>query len=338
MKFENVYMKKLIVSPAPHAHSKENTQRLMLDVIIALLPAYLASVYFFGLGALNVAVTAVLSCVFVEYAIGKWIMKKPSTIKDCSAILTGLLLAMNVPSSAPWWIMFLGAVFAIGVTKMTFGGLGQNPFNPALAGRVFLLISFPVQMTNWPLPKSFATLDAVTGATPLGLMKEGLAKGLTVEQIMDTADFSYWELLYGNIGGTAGEISSIALLLGFVYLLSRRVIRLHIPLSIFTSIVLFSGILWMINPARHADPLFHLLTGGVLLGAVFMATDYVTSPMHPRAMIIFGAGIGIITILIRVFGAYPEGISFAIIIMNAAVPLMNKYMKPKRYGEEIKHG
>ena len=331
-------MKKLIVSPAPHVYSKDNTQRMMLDVIIALLPAYLVSVYFFGLGALNVAVVSILSCVVVEYAIEKWIMKKPPNIKDCSAVLTGLLLAMNVPSSAPWWMMFIGAVVAIGIAKMSFGGLGQNPFNPALVGRVFLLISFPVQMTTWPLPKSAVTLDAITGATPLGVMKEGLARGLTVDQIMESADFSYLELLFGRIGGSVGEVSAIALLIGFAYLLFRRVIRPHIPLAIFSAIIVFAGILRLVDPSQYVDPLFHLLTGGILLGAIFMATDYVTSPMNPRSMIIFGIGIGVITIIIRVFGSYPEGISFAILIMNATVPLLNKYIKPKRYGEEVKHG
>ncbi len=331
-------MKKLIVSPAPHAHSKENTRRLMLDVVIALLPAYLVSVYFFGLGALKVAAVSIISCVLLEFAIGKWMVKKPPTVKDFSAVVTGLLLAMNLPSSAPWWIVFIGAVVAIGIAKMSFGGLGQNPFNPALVGRVFLLISFPVQMTHWPLPQSFATADAITGATPLAVMKAGLAKGMTVDQIMQSADFSYMQLLFGKIGGSVGEVSAIALLIGFAYLLFRHVIRPHIPMAIFGTIAVFSGILWLINPAHFVDPLFHLLTGGVMLGAIFMATDYVTSPMNPRAMIVFGVGIGIITVLIRVFGSYPEGISFAILIMNATVPLLNKYIKPKRYGEEVKHG
>lgn len=335
-------MKKLIVSPAPHIHSKDNTQRLMLDVIIALLPAYLVSVYFFGLGALSVAAVAIISCVLLEYAIERWIMKRSSTVNDLSAVVTGLLLAMNLPSNIPWWIVFIGAVVAIGIAKMTFGGLGQNVFNPALVGRVFLLISFPVQMTTWPRPVAlWSGVDAATGATPLAIIKEGLAKGDTVEQIMhssDFADFSYWHLLFGKIGGSLGEISAVALLLGFAYLLIRRVIRPHIPLSIFATIIIFGGILWLINPQRFIDPLFHLLTGGVMLGAVFMATDYVTSPMNVKAMVIYGVGIGLLTMLIRIFGSYPEGISFAILIMNATVPLLNQYIKPKRYGEEVKHG
>jgi electron transport complex protein RnfD len=227
---------------------------------------------------------------------------------------------------------------------MSFGGLGQNVFNPALVGRVFLLISFPVQMTNWPVPRPealWSNIDAATGATPLAIIKEGLANGNTVEQIMQSSemvDFSYWHLLFGKIGGSLGEISALALLLGFAYLLIRRVIRPHIPLSIFGIIIVFGGILWLCDSQHYIDPLFHLLTGGVMLGAVFMATDYVTSPMNPKAMVIYGAGIGLLTMLIRVFGSYPEGISFAILIMNATVPLLNQYIKPKRYGEEVKHG
>lgn len=331
-------MRKLIVSPAPHAHSTDTTQRLMRDVIIALLPAFAVSVYFFGGGALFVAAVSVGSCVGIEFAIQKWVMRTKPQIGDLSSVVTGLLLAMNLPSTAPWWLVLIGSVVAIGIAKMSFGGLGKNPFNPALVGRVFLLISFPVQMTKWVLPRHFATTDAVTGATPLGILKEGLAKGLSVDQIFSDSHFSYWEMLFGRIGGSAGEVSALALLLGFGYLLFRHVIRPHIPLAIFITIFLFEGILWLINPARFADPLFHLLTGGVMLGAIFMATDYVTSPMNPRGMIIFGVGIGLLTILIRVFGSYPEGISFAILIMNATVPLINKYIKPKRYGEVVKNG
>jgi len=332
-------MNKLVISPAPHAHSKDNTQRLMLDVIIALMPAYLMSVYFFGLGALTTAAVAVVSCVLLEYGIQRWLMKKKSTVTDLSAVLTGLLLAMNLPSSIPWWIVVIGAVVAIGVAKMSFGGLGYNLFNPALVGRVFLLISFPVQMTHWPPPTGWAAnVDAVSGATPLAIIREGLAKGESIQQIMSIHDMSYWHMLFGEMGGSAGEVSAMALLLGFAYLLFRRVIRPHIPLAIFAGILVLGGILWLADPKHYVDPLFHLLTGGVLLGAIYMATDYVTSPMNPRGMIIYGVGIGLITVLIREFGAYPEGISFAILMMNALVPLLNKYIKPKRYGEEVKHG
>jgi len=331
-------MKKLIVSPAPHAHSSDTTQRLMRDVIIALLPAFAVSVYFFGWGALLVAAVSIASCVTLEYAIQKWLMRTSPQIADLSAVVTGLLLAMNLPAGVPWWVVLIGSVVAIGIAKMSFGGLGKNPFNPALTARVFLLISFPVQMTTWALPHPFATPDAITGATPLAILKENLANGLTMSQIAEKFDFTYWQLLFGDIGGSAGETSALALLAGFVYLLCRRVIRPHIPLAVLGTMAAFSGILYLANPEHFANPLFHLLTGGALLGAVFMATDYVTSPMNPRGMLIFGAGIGLLTILIRTFGSYPEGISFAVLIMNATVPLLNKYVKPKRYGKEVKHG
>jgi electron transport complex protein RnfD len=220
---------------------------------------------------------------------------------------------------------------------MSFGGLGNNPFNPAILGRVFLLISFPVQMTSWPLPiaSRMAYIDAVTGATPLAIVKEGLRAGKPMSQIADQIP-SHMELFMGAMGGSLGEIAAFALLIGFGWMLFKKVITWHIPVSIFATILVFTGILWMINPQTNADPIFHLLTGGVMLGAIFMATDYVTSPMHPKGMWVFGIGIGAITVLIRVWGAYPEGISFAILIMNAFVPLINRYIKPSRFGEEVK--
>ena len=330
-------MKKLLVSPSPHIHGKENTRNLMRDVVIALLPTVAVSIYCFGLSALKLALVGVLACVAVEYIIAKYMLKTKVTICDYSAVITGLLLALNVPINTPWWGLVIGSIVAIGVAKMTFGGLGQNLFNPALVGRVFLLISFPVIMTDWSTPEStfgFA-FDGVSGATPLGIVKEGLAQGMTLSQIYAEHNFSYSQMLFTRIG-SAGEISAIALLLGFVYLLVRRVIRPHITLSIWGTVIVFSGILWLCNPEQFTDPIFNLLTGGMLLGSIFMATDYVTSPMEPKGMIIFGVGIGIITILIREFGAYPEGISFAILIMNATVPLINMFCKPKRFGKEAK--
>ena len=259
------------------------------------------------------------------------------TIGDYSAVITGILLALNVPANAPWWIMVVGAIVAIGVAKMSFGGLGQNLFNPALVGRVFLLISFPVIITDWHNPGSFlgGEIDAISGATPLGIVKEGLAKGIPLSEIYAENNFSYSQMLFTRLG-SSGEISSIALLLGFIYLLVRRVIKPHIPLAIFASIFVFQGILWLVNPEHFTDPVFNILTGGILLGAIFMATDYVTSPMSPKGMIVFGVGIGVLTMLIRQFGAYPEGISFAILIMNATVPLLNMYFKPKRFGRAVK--
>ena len=327
-------MKKLLVSPSPHIHGKENTRNLMRDVVIALLPTVAVSIYCFGLSALKLALVGVLACVAVEYVIAKFMLKTKVTICDYSAVITGLLLALNVPINTPWWVVVIGSIVAIGVAKMTFGGLGQNLFNPALVGRVFLLVSFPVIMTDWSVPAD-NLFDNVSGATPLGIVKEGLAQGMTLSQIYEANNFSYTQMLFTRIG-SAGEISAIALLLGFVYLLVRRVIRPHITLSIWGTVFVFSGILWLCNPEQFTDPVFNLLTGGMLLGSIFMATDYVTSPMEPKGMIIFGIGIGIITILIREFGAYPEGISFAILIMNATVPLINMFCKPKRFGKEAK--
>ena len=269
---------------------------------------------------------SVASCVLLEYLITKYLLKKTCTVGDYSAVVTGVLLALNLPATTPWWIVFIGAVVAVGVAKMTFGGLGQNLFNPAIVGRVFLLISFPAQMTDWTRPQGFigGGLDALSGATPLGLAKEG---GVAAIEGLD-----YMNMLFVNIGGSAGELSAIAILAGFVYLLARKVIKPYITLSILATVAVFSGIFWLINPAEYTDPLFNLLTGGVLLGSVFMATDYVTSPMSNVGGIIFGVGIGIITMLIRYFGAYPEGMSFAILIMNSVVPLINKWCHAKKYG------
>ncbi|MBQ3175707.1 MAG: RnfABCDGE type electron transport complex subunit D [Bacteroidales bacterium] len=331
-------MKKLLVSPSPHIHGKENTRNLMRDVIIALLPAVAVSIYYFGFSAIKLVLVGVISCMLVEFLIQKFLLKGKCTICDYSAALTGVLLALNLPPNSPWWLMVIGAIVAIGVAKMTFGGLGQNLFNPALVGRVFLLVSFPVLMTDWTAPASFfgASLDAASGATPLALVKEAVAAGTPVSEIFaQNPSLSYSQLLFARVG-SAGEVSAIALLLGFVYLLVRRVIKPHITLSIWATVFVFSGILWLCNPDQFTDPIFNLLTGGMLLGSIFMATDYVTSPMSEKGMIIFGVGIGVITILIREFGAYPEGISFAILIMNATVPLINMYVKPKRFAKEAK--
>ena len=330
---------KLHISPSPHVFSKETTQKLMLGVIIALIPSLIASVYYFGWGAVIVTLTSVLSCLAFEYLIQKYLIKGPVTITDGSAVVTGLLLAFNVPSNLPIGIIIIGSLVSIGVAKMTFGGLGNNPFNPALVGRVFLLISFPVQMTSWPVPSGFSSgyADAVTGATPLGILKEGLKNGDQVSNLMDSIP-THMQMFYGHMGGSMGEIAALALIIGFAYLLIRGIITWHIPVSVIITVFVSTGILWLVNPEKYADPVFHILTGGLLLGAIFMATDYVTSPMIPKAMLIYGAGIGIITVVIRVFGAYPEGVSFAILIMNAFVPLMNSYMKPKRFGKEVKHG
>jgi len=311
----------------------------MFGVVIALAPALAASVYFFGTGAIIVTLVSVLACVATEYLIQKFILKTKPSVSDGSAVVTGLLLAFNVPSNLPVYIIIIGAIISIGVAKMTFGGLGSNPFNPALVGRVFLLISFPVQMTSWPVPTGFKTgyLDAVTGATPLGIMSEGIKNGETVTALMEKVP-SHMQLFYGYMGGSMGEIAAVALILGGLYMIYRKIITWHIPVSILLTVAIFTGILWGVDPTKYADPLFHLLTGGIMLGAIFMATDYVTSPMTAKGMIIYGIGIGVITVLIRTWGAYPEGVSFAILIMNAFVPLLNMYIKPKRFGKEVKHG
>jgi Na+-translocating ferredoxin:NAD+ oxidoreductase subunit D len=329
----------LNVSLSPHIHSKDTTRKLMKGVVIALLPAFLASVYYFGWGAVIVTITSITSCIFFEYLIQKFIFKTTPSISDGSALVTGLLIAFNVPSNLPVFIIIIGSLVSIGIAKMTFGGLGNNPFNPALVGRVFMLISFPVQMTSWPVPSGFQTsyTDAVTGATPLGIVKEGLKDGDALPQLFDQIP-SHMQMFYGHMGGSMGEVAAIALILGLIYLLWKRIITWHIPVSVIATVAIFTGILWIINPDKNADPMFHILTGGLLLGAIFMATDYVTSLMSHCGMIIFGIGIGLLTVTIRVWGAYPEGVSFAILIMNAFVPLINAYIKPKVFGKEVKNG
>lgn len=325
-------MSEFIISPAPHIHGRDSVVKNMRNVIIALVPAYLCSIVFFGVGALVVSAVSIISCVLFEYLIQVYVLKKPNSVGDLSAALTGLLLAMNLPSNLPWWMVVIGAFIAIGVGKMCFGGLGCNPFNPALVGRVFLLLSFPAAMTTWPLPKLLPATytDAETGATVLSLIKEGAladaASGATVKLP------TYTDMLLGNMGGSMGEISAIALLLGFIFLLATRTITWHIPVSILATVAIFGGILYLADPSAYMDPLTQLLSGGMLLGAIFMATDYVTSPMTKRGQIIYGIGIGIICVVIRCFGSYPEGMSFAILIMNAVTPLINYYVKPKRFG------
>jgi len=328
----------LTVSPSPHVHHQQSTRQIMFGVVLALLPALGFSVYVFGLPALFVTTFSIMACMFFEWVIAKYLLKREANIMDGSAILTGILLAFNVPSNLPWYIIIIGALVAIGIGKMSFGGLGNNPFNPALVGRVFLLISFPVAMTSWPEPMQdrLSLVDASTGATPLGILKEGLDQGQTVSQISDQLP-AYSDFFWGLQSGSLGEMSAFALLLGLLFMLYKRIVTWHVPVSLIGSMLVFAGILWLINPELYINPLFHILTGGALLGAFYMATDYVTSPMHPRGMLIFGVGIGLITILIRVFGGYPEGISFAILIMNGFVPLINRYVKPKRFGV-VKNG
>ncbi|MBT34185.1 MAG: Na+-transporting NADH:ubiquinone oxidoreductase subunit D [Thalassobius sp.] len=324
--------KLLTVAPSPHVHQEQTVKKIMYGVIIAMLPALLVSVYVFGISALYVSAVAVASCIVFEYAIQKYLLKETPDVSDGSAIITGLLLAFNVPSNLPWYIIVIGSLVAIGIGKMSFGGLGGNPFNPALVGRVFLLISFPVQMTSWPLAtNAFFEIDGVTGATLLGAVKEGLKNGESVQTLMENAP-TYTQMLLGYQGGSLGEISTIAILLGFGWMLYKKIITWHTTVSMLVSVALFSGIFWLVNPDMYLNPMVHLLTGGVMLGAVFMATDYVTSPVTHKGQILFGVGIGLITVLIRCFGSYPEGVSFAILIMNAFVPMIDKYVKPHRFG------
>lgn len=319
------------ISPSPHVHSGESVNKIMYGVILALAPAFVWSVVMFGLDSVRVTLLAVAACMAFEFLIQKYILQKTPQITDGSAALTGVLLAFNVPSSIPSWMLIVGALVSIGIAKMPYGGLGNNPFNPALVGRVFMLISFPVQMTSWPAVGA-SGVDAVTTATPLAILKEGVKNGQPVVEIFKNLPTNA-DLFLGNMSGSLGEISVLALLIGGIFMLVRKIITWHIPVSVLLSAAVFSGIFWLINPAQHADPVFQLMTGGLVLGAFFMATDMVTSPMNPWAQLIFGAGVGILTILIRVWGAYPEGVSFAILIMNALVPLLNRFVKPKRFGE-----
>lgn len=322
---------KLVISLSPHVHNTDSVQKNMYGVLIALIPALLVSFYTFGLGAVVVTLTSVAACLFFEWSITKFILKRDRlTIADGSAVLTGILLAFNLPSNFPLWMIIVGSLVAIGIGKMTFGGLGCNPFNPALVGRVFLLISFPVQMTSWPEIGQIANYtDASTGATPLALMKAAVHGDVSaLGKLPDTLS-----LFLGNNPGCIGEISSVALLLGLGYMLWRKIITWHIPLSIIATVFVFSGLMHLSHPEMYASPFVHLFTGGLMLGAIFMATDYVTSPMTHKGMIIYGVAIGFLTVVIRLFGAYPEGMSFAILIMNAFTPLINTYCKPKRFGE-----
>ena len=324
-------MSNLIISPSPHIHSKDSTKSLMRDVVIALIPAVICSVVFYGWQELLVLGVSVASCVLLEWAITKFLMKAPCTVGDFSAVITGILLALNLPYTTPWWVVFIGAVVAIGVAKMTFGGIGQNIWNPALVGRVFLLVSFHTYMTTWGAPAG--VVDAVSGPTPLGAIQEGLLKGGASVQDL-TAAYDYKSLLFANLGGSAGEVCALALLAGFVYLCCRKVIKPWITLSIFATVALTALVFNLANPARFTGPLFNLLTGGLVLGACFMATDYVTSPMSLWGGVIFGVGIGFLTMMIRYFGAYPEGVSFAILIMNSVVPLLNRWFHQKKFGRK----
>lgn len=329
-------MNMFTISGSPHVHGDESVKKIMYAVVYAMVPAMLVSIYFFGLDAVRVLLISVLACLFFEWVIQKYLIKGPVTINDGSAVVAGILLAFNIPANIPAWMLIIGALVTIGVAKMSFGGLGKNPFNPALVGRVFMLISFPVQMTSWPVAKPlFAPqlTDAITGPTALGLLKEGVGAGKTIEQIMSDPQMpDYMDQLTGSMSGSLGEMSAIALILGGIYMVIRKIINWQLPVSIILTVFVFAGIFHLIDPQHYINPTFHLLTGGLMLGAIYMATDMVSSPMNMTGKIIYGVGIGLITIIIRLWGAYPEGISFAILIMNAFTPLINTAFKPKRFG------
>jgi len=322
--------RQFILSSSPHIHSGESTPRIMYSVAAALAPAIATGVYLFGLRALWVVILSVAAGLATE-AGAQRVMGREVTISDGSALVTGILLALNLPPTVPWWVVIVGSAIAIVIGKQIYGGLGYNPFNPALVARVILLISFPVQMTTWlkPSPLFSGAVDAVTTATPLGAMKthlmvKGSLEGFTMGEL--------WNPFIGNIGGCIGETSVIALLIGAGFLLYRGYITWHIPVTFIGTVFVLSGLFWAINPDQYITPLFHVVTGGLVLGAFYMATDMVTSPLTDRGMMLFGMGCGAITIVIRLFGGYPEGVSYSILLMNAATPLIDRYFKPKTFG------
>ena len=322
-------MNNYLISGSPHVHGGESTKKIMYSVIIALMPAFLFSIYYFGFNAVRVTLIAVAACVLTEWLIQKFLIKGECTIDDGSAIITGMLLAFNLPSNIPAWMIIVGSIVAIGIGKMSFGGLGNNPFNPALVGRVFMLISFPVAMTTWPAPQPLfgSQIDGFSGATLLGYVKEGLSKGVSASELT----------IYENIepmiySGSLGEIGSIAIIIGGLFLIFRKVIDWQTPVIIIATAGIIATVCWLIDPTQFVHPMIHIFGGGMMLGAFFMATDMATSPMTMKGKIVFAIGIGALTIIIRLWGAYPEGMSFAILIMNAFVPLINKVCKPTRFG------
>lgn len=328
-------MGQLIVSLSPHTHGKDSIERNMYGVIVALLPALIVSFLYFGLGSVVVTLTSVASCMFFEWAITKYMLKQEPSLLDGSAAVTGLLLGMNLPSNLPLWIIIIGALVAIGVAKMSFGGLGHNPFNPALVGRCFLLVSFPAQMTSWPVIGELTNYtDATTGATPLSVMKEAIKNSdpSVLEKLPDAVTLLLGNPANGAGAGTLGEVCALALIAGLCFMLWRKIITWHIPVSIIATVFVFSALLHAANPV-YANPVQVILSGGLMLGAIFMATDYVTSPMTHKGQLIYGVAIGFLTVVIRNWGSYPEGMSFAILIMNGFTPLINHYVKPKRFGE-----
>ncbi|MCE5185899.1 MAG: RnfABCDGE type electron transport complex subunit D [Planctomycetaceae bacterium] len=324
-------LSKITVTPAPHISSKLSTQTIMLDVIIALTPAIGAAVIFFHDRALVLIGSCVLACLWTE-RICNWIRKQPSTIGDLSAVVTGIILALSLPPAMPWWAAVMGGAFAIAIVKVLFGGLGGNIFNPAMAARAFLTACFGVLMTTWTAP---ATIDAampqmgpmqteaITQATPLAWAKMAVKKETSTETLKAQLSKTFW----GNEGGCLGETSALALLVGGAYLLWRKTITWHIPLTVLAAAAAFSAVFYFIDPSRYANPLFHILSGGMLLGALFIATDPVTAPLTSKGMLVFGAGVGALIMLIRIIGEYPEGVMYAVLVMNALAPLIDRAFK-----------
>lgn len=324
----------LLVSSSPHVHGKESIPKIMWAVMLALAPATVAALIFFGMQALLVIAVTTISAVVFE-ALFQRMRKTQVTITDGSAAVTGLLLALNMPPSSPWWLCLIGSFIAIGIAKHIYGGLGYNPFNPALVGRVALLISFPTEMTTWaPTLYMPGAVDALTSATPLGAIKEKVIRGIALDPEFMPGDL--WELLLGNVKGSLGETSVIALLIGAIFLLWRGYIYWQVPVSYIATVFVFTGVVFAVDPTHVASPVFHVISGGLIIGAFYMATDMVTSPVTKRGMLIFGVGCGILTAVIRLWGGYPEGVSFAILIMNATVPLIDRYSRPKVFGAQRK--
>jgi electron transport complex protein RnfD len=326
----------LVGATSPHVLNQETIPRIMFTVCLTLLPAILVGVYAFGLQAVKVLLLTAGTCVATEAGLQKWMGRKV-TINDGSAAVTGLLLAMTLPPSAPWWICVVGGMIAIGIGKQIFGGLAHNPFNPALLSRVVLLISWPVQLTTWLKPgESFANLgaDVVTGASQLGQMKEGLIQQGSIQAAMQ--QFNAWDAFLGiHQYGSLAETSALALVIGGIYLLYRGYITWHIPVGYMGTVALIAAVFWLYDPNRFASPLYHMLTGGLILGAIYMATDMVTCPVTNLGMLYFGIGCGVLTYFIRTFGGYPEGVSFAIVIMNGTVPLIERWVRPRTYGTKL---
>ncbi len=312
---------------APHIRTSDSVSKIMMDVIIALIPAVIVSVIVFGWSALVLCLMGMVIAEAMEIFIMKVLRKKKDFTPDGSAAVTGLLLAMNIPAGFPWYLFIIGVLIAIGLGKHVYGGLGSNPFNPALVGRVFLVISFPTAMGTYMKPGIWKSVDSaiLTGATPMGLLKEN---GVQVA----LENHSYMDMFLGNIGGALGEVSALALIIGFIYLLIRKHVSWHIPVAYIGTVLIISSLFYLISPEQYGTPLYHLLGGGLMLGALFMATDMVTSPSTVKGSLIFGMGCGIITMLIRYAGALPEGVAFSILIMNAVKPLIDKYTRRRPFG------